>query len=277
MNVRSRGFCFTLNNYTVQNTPTLEGLGCIYLLYGREVAPATGTPHLQGYVYFRNARTLRSVITKLPGAHVEVARGSSLANFEYCTKSGDFNEFGDRPLDPQEKGDKEKERWDRTLLCAKEGRLDEVDADILIRNYGALKRIRNDFKPKPVTLESVCGVWIHGVSGCGKSYAVQQTYPDHYKKGHNKWWDGYDGEEVAYLDDLGQGDKWLGEHYLKHWADRYAFAAESKGHCGQLRPKKFIVTSQYKIEDIWTDDETRAALNRRFIVIRKEREQNIII
>ena len=182
-------------------------------------------------------RTLRSLLGKLPGSHVEVARGSSTANYEYCTKSGDFDEFGDKPLDPAEKGVQERNAGTTLCNAPKEGKFDDVDADILIRNYGALKRIRNDFKPKPVTIESTCGYWIYGDSGCGKSYAVQQAHPDHYKKGHNKWWDGYDGEDVAYLDDLGHGDKWLGEHYLKHWADRYAFAAESKGHCCQLRPK----------------------------------------
>ena len=182
-----------------------------------------------------------------------------------------------RPASPSEKGDKEKARWAVTLLHAKEGTLDQIEPDILIRNYGAIKRISNDFRPKPLPLDGTCGYWIYGISGCGKSYAVELAFPDHYKKGHNKWWDGYNREDVAYLDDFGLGDKWLGEHYLKHWADRYAFAAESKGHCGQLRPRKFVVTSQYAIEDIWADDETRAALNRRFVVIKKEINQNIIL
>lgn len=276
LNERSRSFCFTLNNYTVDNTPTLEGTGARYLLFGREVGDQ-GTAHLQGYVYFANARTLRAVIGKLPGAHVEVARGSCKANYEYCTKSGDFSEFGESPGDAEERGREEKARWARTLSLAKEGKIDEIEPDLLIRYYGSLKRIRNDFRPKPLCLEAPCGVWIYGASGSGKSHAVQARYPDHYKKGHNKWWDGYEGEPVAYLDDIGQGDKWLGEFYLKHWSDRYPFAAESKGFCGQLRPEKLIVTSQYSIEEIWQDDETRDALNRRFIVIKKVREQGILI
>lgn len=277
LNERSRAFVFTTNNPSSRNTPVLETLGAKYLIYGRETAPVTGTPHLQGYVYFSNARTLRTVVAKLPGSHVAVARGSCKQNYEYCTKAGDYDEYGEKPLNPEEKGEEEKERWRRTLSCAKEGKLDDIEPEMLVRYYGALKRIRNDFKVKPGCLESTCGIWIYGSSGCGKSYAVQNTYPDHYKKGHNKWWDGYDGEDVAYIDDLGRGDKWLGEFYLKHWSDRYPFAAESKGFCGQIRPKKFIVTSQYRIEDIWEDKETIEALKRRFIVIEKVINQNIII
>lgn len=277
LNERSRAFVFTLNNPDERSTPVLETLGAKYLLYGREVAPVTGTPHLQGYVYFNHARTLRSVIAKLPGAHVAVARGSCRQNYEYCTKAGDFDEFGSKPLDLQEKGEEEKQRWRNTLQSAKEGKFEEIEPELVIRYYGALKRIRNDFKAKPACLEATCGIWIYGESGSGKSHAVQFTYPDHYKKGHNKWWDGYDGEDVAYIDDIGRGDKWLGEFYLKHWTDRYPFAAESKGYCGQIRPKKLIVTSQYRIEDIWEDIETQQALNRRFIVINKQINQNIII
>lgn len=277
LNQRSRAFCFTLNNYHDGNIPSLDGTGAQYLLYGREVGEANGVPHLQGYIYFTNARTVRAVIGKLPGAHIEKARGSYASNRAYCIKSGDFTEFGDPPSDPEDRGQAEKERWATALVAAKQGKLEDIDADILIRYYSAIKKIKADFQTKPVALPSVCGIWIYGTSGCGKSHVVEETYPGHYKKGHNKWWDGYGGEDVAYLDDLGRGDVWLGEFYLKHWADKWPFQAESKGFSGQLRPKKFIVTSQYHIDDLWQDFETRSALGRRFIIIEKIRDQQIII
>lgn len=276
LNVRSRAFCFTLNNPDQHNTPVFEILECRYLVFGREIAPSTGTPHLQGYAYWSNPRSLRSIIGKLPGAHVEIARGTVDQNVAYCTKGGDYTEFGERPADDYDRGEEEKARWNRTLESTKKRAWTEIEADIFIRYYGALQRIANDFKPKVEPLASCCGIWIYGKSGTGKSHAVEDAYPDHYKKGHNKWWDGYTGQAIAYLDDLGHGDKWLGEFYLKHWADKWPFQSESKGYSGPLRPSKFIVTSQFTIENLWGgDQETIDALRRRFVVIEKLQNQNI--
>lgn len=277
LNERARSFCWTLNNYSERSIPSIDVLGARYLCFGREIGPVNGVPHLQGYAYFANARTLRSVIGKLPGAHVEVARGNHTQNVDYCSKDRDFSEFGDRPSDDADRGDEEKARWERTLVSAKKGALEEIDPDILIRNYSALRRIKNDFKPKVVALSARCGLWIHGKSGAGKSHSVEAMFPDHYKKGHNKWWDGYDGEEVAYLDDLGLGDKWLGDFYLKHWADKWPFQAECKGFSTRLRPGRFVVTSQYRIVDIWEDEETRDALQGRFTIVEKLRDLDIVL
>ena len=58
---------------------------------------------------FSNARTLRTVVAKLPGSHVAVARGSCKQNYEYCTKAGDYDEYGEKPLNPEEKGEEERE------------------------------------------------------------------------------------------------------------------------------------------------------------------------
>jgi hypothetical protein len=55
---------------------------------------------------------------------------------------------------------------------------------------------------------------------------------------------------------------------LKEWSDHYPFQAEVKGSSMVIRPKIFVVTSQYKIEDIFTDPETVSALQRRFQVTR---------
>lgn len=94
---------FTLNNYTADDEARICSLfpGRLkYFVFGREVAPTTGTPHLQGFVIFK--RTTRgSVVQRLIGGnvlvHIEPARADNLAASDYCKKDGDFTEGGEIP------------------------------------------------------------------------------------------------------------------------------------------------------------------------------------
>lgn len=85
----------------------------------------------------------------------------------------------------------------------------------------------------------------------------------------NKWWDGYQGEQVVVLDDL---DKKAAEHlghHLKLWGDKWSFTAEAKGSAIAPQYKMFVVTSNYDIEDLIKDDSVMLeAIQRRFKVFR---------
>ncbi len=66
------------------------------------------------------------------------------------------------------------------------------------------------------------------------------------------------------MDDIGKEHKVLGQQ-LKIWSDRYGCILENKGGSMPSNHEKFVVTSQYSIEDIfWEDPTTMAALQRRF-------------
>lgn len=95
---QSTGWCFTLNNYTDADEAALRSIPCRYMVYGREVAPTTGTPHLQGYIHFERTKRLSGVRAVFPHrTHLEPRRGSPEQAANYCKKDGDFEERGVLP------------------------------------------------------------------------------------------------------------------------------------------------------------------------------------
>lgn len=109
MSSRTRDFCFTLNNWTEGEAEAILAISCKYVCFGKEVAPGTGTPHLQGYIYFAQPKGQVAVRALIPRAHVEArSRNSSAAQaIAYCRKEGDFYERGTAPVSPEEKGAQE--------------------------------------------------------------------------------------------------------------------------------------------------------------------------
>lgn len=269
-NKRSRAWCFTFNNYPdeLANDDALDTwlhrLGGKYCIAGREVAPATGTRHLQGYVQFENAKSLATVRNILPGCHLESARGKPHQCAEYCRKEHSFREFGDPPQDP---GTREIQRWEHARSMAEKGTFEEIPADIYVRYIGNLERIRSAFLPPLEPLAAPCGIWLVGESGAGKSRGVREQYPLVYPKPLNKWWDGYTDQKHVLLDDVDENQStWIG-NFLKIWSDHYPFIAEKKGGSRLIRPEKVIVTSQYPIEHLFKEGLLQQALVRRFRVV----------
>ena len=258
---RSRAYCFTINNPMQEDMDNLDCLpGVSYGVCGEETG-AEGTVHLQGYVRFDTQRTFGAVSTFLPRAHLEAAKGTPAQNYAYCTKDGNIVwEEGEFPL---EGGACEKKRWADAKQLAINGDFDLIDPQIFFCHYSTMKRIYKDHQAKPADAEGVTGEWYYGPSGAGKSRDARENYPGSYLKMCNKWWDGYQGEDTVIIDDFDKSHSVLA-HHLKIWADRYAFIAEMKGEALQIRPSKIIITSQYRPDQIWEDEETLDAIGRRF-------------
>lgn len=88
---------FTLNNYTDEDERRIQEATELfqYAIYGRETAPSTGTRHLQGFINFKSKREFTVIRDLLGGSgHIEPAHGTDQDNKEYCSKDGDFWEFG---------------------------------------------------------------------------------------------------------------------------------------------------------------------------------------
>lgn len=118
---RAKRWCFTLNNYSAEDieriTALEENADVQYVIFGREVS-STGTPHLQGFVYFRSRKYMSQCIQIVGQSHFSVTR-SVQASIDYCKKDGDFTEIGDPPKEKGSRTDLEAFKHD-----VKDGMLD---------------------------------------------------------------------------------------------------------------------------------------------------------
>lgn len=101
---RVKKWCFTLNHYTQADFDVLFPMSngvvslnplLLYCIVGREIG-LSGTPHLQGFLVFKDRCRMGSCKAFLPRAHWEAARTTAAA-IEYCKKEGDFIERGESP------------------------------------------------------------------------------------------------------------------------------------------------------------------------------------
>lgn len=202
---RNRSFCFTINNIEDTTEQQLNAVECRYMIFGREVAPTTGQRHLQGFVTFKNALGLQTVKEKLPfGAHVEVAKGSAAQNKAYCSKGGEFQERGEIPS-PGKRTDLDV-AIDLALSSGLNAVAEQHPKAWVLHSKG-LKELVNTKREGLLGRRShkrTC-LWLWGPSGAGKTkwiydnFDAKQIWTD---SGSKDFYDGYDGQVCAILDDL---------------------------------------------------------------------------
>lgn len=107
--LRYRAWCFTVNNHTFDDLIGILDLSFVYLCFGFEIAPTTGTPHIQGYIYMHDAHTLSAMSKKIRRASFIASKGTVKQNQEYTCKPGNednWYEFGEPPQQGSAKWDK---------------------------------------------------------------------------------------------------------------------------------------------------------------------------
>lgn len=110
-----RAWVFTLNNYTDDDILRLQSLEpkVKRMIVGREVAPTTGTPHLQGYIRFAEPVRFSWWKNQFPRAHVEVRhpKATDSQNAAYCSKAGqvaiDYGQDDDTPREAYPRTDRQ--------------------------------------------------------------------------------------------------------------------------------------------------------------------------
>lgn len=171
---------------------------------------------------------------------------------------------------------------------AKQGKMEEILRDyphIYLQYKEKLMAIKNDTqKQERLFLSNEYGdffhcffLWLWGSTGTGKSYfcnlfiqiinAFYRTLSEQtnkkyeplkaYYKNKNKWWDRYNNEEIVIIEEASPETMRTSAHYYKQWIDEYPFNPEIKGATlNYIRPKFFIITSNYSLEQCFTDPST---------------------
>jgi len=247
---------------------------CKWILGQLEQCPKTKRIHIQGMA---NSGKEASRWGFLKGQSTWKAQCiDPIASMVYCRKAksqiqGPW-EFGDQPVF----GQAEKAQHKQELLKKKNEEIINGDLQKMVmngelgwRDYRKAKEFQTmfkadcKFKEQQIIEHDMDHQWIYGPTGTGKTTHARTTYPDHFIKGKNKWWDGYTGQETVIMEDIGKSDVWMGDR-LKEWADKWPFEAEFKGGVIRIRPKRIVVTSNYHLRDLWEDPNVYEPLERRF-------------
>lgn len=283
----SRSWCFTINNYTLEEIDNLEfGIAkkYRYMICGFEKGEKKGTPHIQGYVEFHAAKRkagVKKLISKR--AHVEASKMKNRVNArDYCTKgeqtkaewddlhqqgpnyrkNPEWVEFGDWEAGGQ--GTRNDLRGIMEMIKEKKKMIEimEEAPEAMAQNlrfadrYKELVEKEETREFRKVSVEAYVGD-----AGTGKTRKAHEENPGIYTVNPDETFpfDGYDGEETILIDDFYGGLKY---HYLLRILDGHQLRVNIKGGHRYARWTKVIITSNKKPAD-WYAAGLTPALARR--------------
>lgn len=162
-----------LNNPTEEERDHISALACEYIIYGTE-HQEQGTPHLQGYVVFKNPQSFDSLKKYLPRAHWEKARFDHETNINYCSKEDDH---------PFEKGKRPESKRTRV----KAGKILKQDPINGFKRIAAERTLLGMELEKQMFKEIIDNklekpeiIYVYGDTGTGKTYFALQDALLHY-------------------------------------------------------------------------------------------------
>lgn len=223
-----------------------------------------GYLHWQVCISLPKKKTLRWVKSIFgDSCHVEITRSEAAEAYVWKEETrvpGTQFDLGSKSLKRNSAAD-----WELVWDHAKCGRLEEIPADIRVRNYFTLRAIGADFA-KPLAMERSCNVF-WGPTGTGKSRrawaeAGMDAYP---KDPRTKWWTGYKGSSNVVIDEF-RGD--IDVAHMLRWLDRYPVCVEIKGGSVCLGATNYWITSNLHPRDWYPllDQATKDAFLRRLNV-----------
>jgi len=246
--MKARTWCFT--HYPEEGclTKFLEAPLRRYCIVGEETCPKTGKQHYQGYIEFHTSVRLASLKSLDNSTHWEARKGTREQAREYCMKEGKFHESGDW----ESKQGKRNDLSQAKELAMKEG-IGAVAEQYNLQVIRTCEKLLS-FKEASRTWKPTV-YWLYGKTGTGKSkyaFELAEGKTTYVKSAGNKWWDGYDKQEVVIIDDF-RAHWWTFEEVL-HLLDRYEHRLEFKGGMRQFLAKTIIITTCYEPEKTFRDN-----------------------
>lgn len=255
---KSRNYCFTAWDMDLFSPSLQMDSKIVYFVMGNEKCPETKKSHIQGFMNLKNPVANGKKILMDMGfsksVHIEVSKGSPYDNFLYCSKDGDFHEWGTRPSGQGRRSD-----LDNVKSIVKSGG-SMVDIIEKSSNYQSLKMGEFLFKylEKPRPVEPIKVLWLYGASGTGKTKYVYDNFgTEVFRPVNEKWWEGYDGHKVVLLDDF--RPEFCSFVRLLQLTDIYPFKVECKGGSRHVQYHTIIVTAPCDASTMW-EHETKEAL-----------------
>lgn len=251
-----RRFCFTLNNYTdddVEKCKRFLQENAKYGIFGLEVAPSTGTKHIQGFCNCKKPIRFGAIKAKINNAlHIEKANGTDEQNKQYCSKGDNVFETGT----PSKQGN-------RTDLQSLVDTIQNGERDLaaiaikhptsFIRYHRGIRTyldIAFPVSPRNFKTE-VYYYW--GPPGSGKSRranreATEKNGDSIYYKPRGIWWDGYRQQECVVIDDF---YGWIKYDELLKICDRYPYKVQVKGGFEEFKAKYIWITSNCDTDQLY--------------------------
>lgn len=248
-------FRFTVNNPTDEPEKWIdtffENEKPNYVIIGEEVAPTTGTPHYQGYCQFPKRRRFAAMSTKYNCTFLG-ADATDEANFKYCSKEGKTHERGERVSishgGKRTSGPSIQESCIdiKDSFIAKKSRMDILsEYPHLSKHVDSLQQ----FRPDRTTAPKVLYIW--GTTGHGKTTNTRRAIEklglsSYWKPSSNKWWPGYDNQEVVILEEF---SSCFNCSTFLQLCDQTPTKVEFKGGFAQFDSPYIIILSNVAPED----------------------------
>lgn len=250
-----------------------------YMAWGNEVCPTTEKEHAQMFICFK-AKTdwdkAKEIIQKwMPTAHVEPMVGSLKQNELYCSKAGDYTEWGEKPkqgarLDIKKYTDQI--RSGETTV----NKILEAEPEVVQRMGKVLVMTEAQVMRRKYRTWMTEGIWYWGPTGCGKSHKAYETFlelgPDkcYMWSEDSGWWDQLTPDHECIIIDEFRGE--IKFNLLLRILDKWPLYLKGRYGAGcSLMAKKVIITSALPPERVYanmTDQEDRIdQLLRRLTVV----------